>query len=77
MKFTLLDKSKNHYYYVDEHNIDWYYEDFADLREHFHDEIKDEIDSFHFTENDTFTLRVHPNYYYHGSSNSYVFIFQV
>lgn len=62
--------------YVDEHDIDWYYEDFADLREHFHEEIKEVIDSFHFTEDDDITLFLHLNHYYHGPSHSDTFICQ-
>ncbi|ADU23934.1 hypothetical protein [Ruminococcus albus] len=62
---------------VDENNIPWYYEDFLDLRNQFYEEIKDVIDSFHFTKDDTFTLRIHLNYYYNGLGDYNVFVCQV
>ena len=61
---------------VDEHNIDWYYEDFVEIIDHFYEEIDESIDCHHYTENDNYVQYIHLNYYYHGPGHDYVFICQ-
>ncbi|MCR5019379.1 hypothetical protein [Ruminococcus sp.] len=61
---------------VDENNIDWYYEDFIEIIDHFYEEIDESIDCHHYTENDNYTQYIHFNYYYHGPGHDNVFICQ-
>jgi len=61
---------------VDENNIDWYYEDFIEIKEHFYEEIDESIDCHHYTESDDYVQYIHFNYYYHAPGHDNVFICQ-
>ena len=61
---------------VDENDVFWYYEDFSEEINYFHQEAQDAVECHHYTEDDNCTQYIHFNYYYHGPGRDYVFIAQ-